>query len=124
MFSDHLRKDIDELPRVNLALVAAILVVICQLAAMAFVAGGQVQKADQRDLQRLAREAAFAECVERNSGPVRHGCIQQVQAMLDASRGSGVASADVEAGKAPALTTVGLDDGAPRAISVRLANRD
>ena len=87
MFSDHLRKNIDELPRVSQPVVAGVLVVICQLTAMAFVTDGQVQKAGQRDLQRLAQQAAIAECVERNSGPMRHGCIQQVQAALDTARG-------------------------------------
>jgi hypothetical protein len=124
MFSDHLRKNIDDLPQVNLAVVAGVLIVICQLTAMAFVADSQVQKAGQRDLQRLAQQAAIAECVERNSGPMRHGCIQQVQAALDGSRGVKDDVPPALAGRSADLTHAVFDDRVPAAIPVKLATRD
>jgi hypothetical protein len=124
MFSDHLRKDIDELPRINLVAIAAVLIVICQLIAMAFVADGQVQKAGQRDLQRLAQQAAIAECVERNSGPMRHGCIQQVQAALDAARNTNSDSPVVRIDSAENVTQAAFDERATAGVPVRLATKN
>ena len=64
MFSEHLRK-FDELPYKTLLLVAAGLVILCQLAAMAFVADSQVAKARLRDEQRKAELVAIAHCMCR-----------------------------------------------------------
>ncbi len=124
MFSDHLRKDIDELPRLSLAAIAGVLVVICQLVAMAFVTDGQVQKASQRDLQRLAQQAAMAECVERNSGPMRHGCIQQVQAALDAGRNAGNDVPPVKMDSQAGMSHAVFDERTSAAIPLKLATKD
>ena len=67
MFSDHLRK-IDDAPHKTLLLVAAGLVMACQLVAMALVAGEQVQKAQMRGDSQASRQVAVASCVEPKSG--------------------------------------------------------
>ena len=84
MFSDHLRK-IDEMPYKTMLLVAAGLVILCQLAAMAFVADSQVAKAKLRDEQRQAELTAIAHCMETSAGAARHNCIQQARVVATAS---------------------------------------
>lgn len=79
MFFGHLRK-FDELPYKTLLMVAAGLVILCQLAAMAFVAESQVAKARLRDEQRRAELVAIAHCMEARAGATRHSCIQQASA--------------------------------------------
>jgi len=81
MFSEHLRK-FDELPYKTLLLVAAGLVILCQLAAMAFVADSQVAKARLRDEQRKAELVAIAHCMETSAGAARHNCIQQARVVV------------------------------------------
>jgi len=83
MFSEHLRK-FDELPYKTLLMVAAGLVILCQLAAMAFVADSQVAKAKQRDEQRRAELTAIAHCMEELAGAMRNSCIQQARVVATA----------------------------------------
>jgi hypothetical protein len=78
MFSAHFQK-FDEMPYKTLLLVAAGLVLLCQLAALAFVADSQVEKAKLRETQRMAQMQAIAQCVETSVGPARQKCIQQVR---------------------------------------------
>jgi hypothetical protein len=78
MFSDHLRK-IDEMPYKTMLLAAAGLVILCQLAAMAFVADSQVAKAKLRDEQRRAELMAISQCMETSAGTARQNCIQQAR---------------------------------------------
>ena len=59
MFAKHLKK-IDETPYKTLLWVAAGLVFVCQLVAFAFVADGQVTKAQIREFQRKAEMQAIA----------------------------------------------------------------
>lgn len=73
MFSDHLQK-IDQAPRKTLLLVAAGLVIVCQLVAMALVAGEQVQKAQMRGDSDASRQAAVASCVEVSRGVAVKDC--------------------------------------------------
>jgi hypothetical protein len=84
MFSDHLPK-IDEMPYRTLLLVAAGLVILCQLAAMAFVADSQVAKARERDDQRRAELTAISQCMETSAGAARSQCIQQARVVATAS---------------------------------------
>lgn len=84
MFSDHLRK-IDEMPYKTMLGVAAGLVILCQLAAMAFVADAQVAKARLRDEQRRAELVAIAHCMETSAGAARHNCIQQARVVATGS---------------------------------------
>jgi len=78
MFSDHLRK-FDEMPYKTLLVVAAGLVILCQLTALAFVADSQVAKAKLRESQRTAQMQAIAQCMETSAGAARHNCMQQVR---------------------------------------------
>ena len=79
MFSDHLPK-IDEVPSKMLFLVAAGLVILCQLAAMALVVDGQVNLAQVRDALRVSERTAINQCMESRLGAARHNCIQQAKA--------------------------------------------
>lgn len=78
MFSDHLPK-IDEVPSKTLFLVAAGLVILCQLAAMALVVDGQVNLAQVRDALRVSERTAINQCMESRLGAARHNCIQQAK---------------------------------------------
>jgi hypothetical protein len=98
MFSDHLRK-IDEIPYKTLLLVAAGLVILCQLAAMAFVAESQVAKAKERDDQRRAELMAISQCMETSAGAARSRCIQQARVVAVAAPPPAAESAP----KAPAF---------------------
>lgn len=84
MFSVHLRK-FDELPYKTLLMVAAGLVILCQLAALAVVADSQVAKARLRDEQRRAELVVIAHCMETSAGAARHSCIQQARVIPGAS---------------------------------------
>lgn len=83
MFSDHLPK-IEEMPYKTLLLVAASLVILCQLAAMAFVAESQVAKAKERDDQRRAELMAISQCMETSAGAARSHCIQRARVVATA----------------------------------------
>lgn len=84
MFSDHMPK-IEEMPYKKLLLIAAGLVILCQLAAMAFVAESQMAKAKERDSQRRAELTAISECMETSAGAARSQCIQQARVVATAS---------------------------------------
>lgn len=84
MFSDHMPK-MSRFPQTGLLIMAGGLVIVCQLVAMAMVADQQVQRAGVRDLQRVAQQVAFADCIQRSTGASRHGCIRQLQ--VDSSGG-------------------------------------
>ena len=84
MFSDHLPK-IEETPYKTLLLIAAGLVILCQLAAMAFVAESQVAKAKERDDQRRAELTAISQCMETSAGAARSQCIQQARVVATVS---------------------------------------
>ena len=73
MFSDHL-KPVDTLPVNRLLLVAAGLVLACQLAAMVLVAEGQVEKAQIRQASQASLQAAVANCLENHQGLVISDC--------------------------------------------------
>lgn len=73
MFSEDLRK-IDQVPHKKLWLVASGMVIVCQLVAMALVAGEQVQKAQMRSDSDILRQAAVASCVETRRGEAVKGC--------------------------------------------------
>ena len=82
MFSDHLPR-IDSLPRLGITIGAGAAIFLGGLLSMVVVVERQMERANLLELQRLERQAALSECIERNTGPMRHGCIQQIQAALD-----------------------------------------
>ena len=105
MFSYHLRK-IDEAPHKTLLLVAAGLVMVCQLVAMALVAGEQVQKAQMRGDSQASRQVAMATCIETSRGVAVKGCFQ-------------LGSYDLETIAAPATSA----DATPGFVSTSFAAR-
>lgn len=73
MFSDHFRK-IDEVPARTLLLIAAGLVIVCQLVAMVMVTGGQVEKAQLREASQASARAASVWCIETSHGAALREC--------------------------------------------------
>jgi hypothetical protein len=73
MFSDHLHK-IDDAPAKTLLLVAAGLVIVCQLVAMVMVADAQVEKAQLREASQASARAATAWCVQSSHGAALRQC--------------------------------------------------
>ena len=108
MFSDHLRKIDEASPRI-LLLVAAALVMVCQLVAMALVAGEQVQKAQMRGDSQASRHVAIASCVESSRGVAVKDCFQlgssDLETRHDADRVKGSAQSGA-ASEAAELETV------------------
>jgi hypothetical protein len=90
MFSDHLRK-IDDAPTKTLLLVAAGLVIFCQLVAMVMVADAQVEKAQLREASHASARAATAWCVQSSSGAALRDCDRTSSSLLSAQSGSDVA---------------------------------
>ena len=103
MFSDHMRK-IDNAGGRTLLIIAAALVITCQLVAMAMVADGQVKKAELRETNLTLQRVAMARCMEANPRADRESCLQQASA--DATRQtvatSYVSTATESAGEVPA----------------------
>ncbi len=79
MFSDHLQK-IDQASGKTLLLVAAGLVIVCQLVAMVLVAQGQVEKAQAREATQASQRIATAWCLETSRGTELRGCANQQSA--------------------------------------------
>ncbi len=79
MFSDHLPK-IDHTSGKTLLLIAAGLVIICQLVAMVLVSQGQVEKAQAREATQASQRTATAWCLETSRGADLRGCATQQSA--------------------------------------------
>lgn len=121
MFSDHLPK-IDEVPSRILFMVAAGLVLLCQLAAMALVVDGQVNLAQVRNALRISERSAVIHCMESSLGATRHSCIEQANAAnalaLDGPVNHGTqALADTEESDITALPTGPVQGFIPAAFS-------
>lgn len=110
MFSDHLPK-IEETPYKTLLLIAAGLVILCQLAAMAFVAESQVAKARERDDQRRAELTAISQCMETSAGAARSQCIQQARVVATASPQPAAGNAAKAPAYADASTSTSASSG-------------
>ncbi|WP_411886350.1 hypothetical protein [Polaromonas sp. YR568] len=106
MFSDHMPK-IEEMPYKKLLLIAAGLVILCQLAAMAFVAESQVAKAKERDNQRRSELTAISQCMETSAGAARSQCIQQARVVATAPAEPATANSS----KAPAYADASTGSG-------------
>lgn len=78
MLVTHLQK-FTRFPRLGLVVLAAALVVVCQLLAVVMVGGNPLQSTGVRSLQ----QAALADCVQRGTSASRHGCIRQSQLESD-----------------------------------------
>lgn len=82
MFSERVKK-VDTMPSRVLFGVAAGLVFLCQLAALALVANGQVEKAHIRDAYYSSAQMEMADCSKTYSGPARSQCIEQINADIN-----------------------------------------
>ena len=101
MFSDHLRK-VDELPTRALLLLAAGLVIICQLVAMVMVADGQVERAQLREARQATARAATAWCIESSRDAALRDC--------DRSSPSAHATSEQASSPSQGITLVTLSD--------------
>ena len=123
MFSDHVQK-IQKFPLLSLLAVAACLVILCQLLALALVVDRQVKRAELRDLTWIAQQVAITECIERSTGPVRHGCIQQARAARDVRMADDSQAGEDFAGTAQAQIEASMPNAVLRsALPVALATR-
>lgn len=82
MFSEWVEK-VDTMPSKVLFSVAAGLVFVCQLAALALVANGQVEKAHVRDAYYSSAQTQMADCSKTYSGPARSQCVERINATLN-----------------------------------------
>ena len=64
---------------------AILLVILCQLLALRFVALGQVQAAELRQARLAQQRVAVAQCVQNSSGAARNTCISQSLASSEAA---------------------------------------
>ena len=78
MFSDHLPKS-QRISNHHLFLIAAALVIVCQLVAIAMVAGGQVKRAELRESQLAAQKIALVSCFESSARFDRNNCTRYMQ---------------------------------------------
>ena len=86
MFSDHLRK-IDDASAKTLLMIAAGLVIVCQLVAIVLVADGQVEKAQLREATLASARAATAWCVANSRGFALRDC-DRMPASISAQAGA------------------------------------
>lgn len=84
MFSAHL-KPIDKMSSSKMLLLAAALVLVCLLIAMALVAGGQVQRAELRQLNQANFQSAFANCLQNRQGSALRDCVGLASSSTDAN---------------------------------------
>ncbi len=77
MSSDPLRP-VEKLPAKKMFLIAAGLVIVCQLIAMVLVARDQVQKAQHRQTSRANFQTAVAACIENSYGAALKKCASLV----------------------------------------------
>ena len=82
MFSAQL-KPIDKMSANKMLLLAAGLVLVCLLIAMAMVAGGQVQKAELRQLSQANFQSAFANCLQSRQGSALRDCARLASSSTD-----------------------------------------
>ena len=103
MFSDHLQK-VDQVPQTTRWLAASGLVIVCQLVAMALVAGEQVQKAQIRDNSDASRQAAVTSCVETSRGEAVKSCFVVDSSKLKTRNDIAVSEVTIEAPTLNAVT--------------------
>jgi len=83
MFSDHLQK-IDHASGKTLLMIAASLVILCQLIAMMLVSQGQVERAQAREANRVNQRTAIAWCMETSRGAELRACAPEQPAGYNA----------------------------------------
>ena len=93
MFSAQL-KPIDKMSAKKMLLLAAGLVLVCLLIAMAMVAGGQVQKAELRQLSQANFQSAFANCLQSRQGSALRDCARLASPSSDVQDAAPQAASD------------------------------
>lgn len=111
MFSDHLPK-IERASNRHLWLLAAALVIVCQLIAMALVAREQVSKAELRRALSASVRVAVVRCLESAASATLNSCLLQAHAQETAPAedysGTTVARGDGTDSQAQAVHTTAL----------------
>ena len=107
MFSAQL-KPIDKMSDNKMLLLAAGLVLVCLLIAMAMVAGGQVQKAELRQLSQANFQSAFANCLQSRQGSALRDCARLASSSTDVQ--DAVPQAASDGLSAPGISLVTLSN--------------
>ena len=105
MFSEQL-KPIDKISANKLLLLAAGLVLVCLLIAMALVAGGQVEKAELRQLGEANFQSALATCLQSRQGSALGDCARLASSSPDAKDSVPYAASDRNSAPGLSLVTV------------------
>ena len=79
MFSDYFSKPRQAHTKAWL-LLGAMVLIVCQLAALRFVALSQVQAAELRQARLADERIAVAQCIQSSNGPARNACMSDVLA--------------------------------------------
>ena len=107
MFSEQL-KPIDKMSANKMLLLAAVLVLACMLIAMALVAGGQVQRAELRQVSQANFQSAFANCLQSRQGSALRDCARLASSSTDGK--DAVPQAASVALSAPGMSLVTLSN--------------
>ena len=107
MFSAQL-KPIDKISANKMLLLAAGLVLVCLLIAMALVAGGQVQKAERRQLSQANFQSALVSCLQSRQGSALGDCERLATSSTDVKDTQPPAASD--AISAPGMSLVNLSN--------------
>ena len=105
MFSEQL-KPIDKMSDNTLLLLAAGLVLVCLLVAMALVAGGQVEKAELRQLGEANFQSALATCLQSRQGSALGDCARLASSSTDVKDSEPYAASDRNSAPSLSLVTV------------------
>ncbi len=105
MFSEQL-KPVDKMSANKLLLLAAGLVLVCLLVAVALVAGGQVQKAELRQLSQASFQSALASCLQSRQGSELGDCARLASSSTDVKDSEPYAATDGNSGPGLSLVTL------------------
>ena len=115
MISDHFAK-VDVMSNRKLFLVAGALIIFCQLAAMALVAGNQVEKAQFRQAEVASQRSLFTQCLAAIGSPSRQACALQA----NAQRRTGAMRVESPTG----ASSISLNPSALAAVAAESASPD
>ena len=105
MFSEQL-KPIDKLSANKMLLLPAVLLLFCLLIAMAQVAGGQVQKAELRQLSQANFQSALASCLQSRQGSALGDCERLASSSTDVKDSQPPAASDQNSAQGLSLVTL------------------
>ncbi len=123
MFSDYERHNNKSkgMPGRYWFLVAAGIVIICQLIALILLADSQVAKAKVRDELLSAQRLAIAQCIEANIGTKRHNCIRGVSVASASPAQHRQSGKDIQPARLPVtITALAIEVDTPVAPSIKV----